>query len=377
MKSFTKKSVKGKRVIVRTDYNVPIADNVIMDDTRIRESLPTIKTLLENGASQVLLMSHLGRPKGKQAEFRMDPVGKRLSKLLEVKVEKLDDCVDVVPKAKIVLLENLRFHPEEEKNGIRFAKRLASLADVYVNDAFSVSHRKHASIHSITKFLPSYAGLSLEKEVEILELIRKKPEKPFIVILGGAKISTKLPLIRALLPKVSKILLGGAMIFTFYKALGYNIGNSLHEKKYEFECLELIKSSKIILPRTVVCSEDLNGKSRVRNYELNAIPKGVYGVDVAEESIKEFEFLMDKAKLVFWNGPMGIFEIRKFSKGTSEIAKFLAEHPSKVIIGGGDTASAVNSLNLAHKYYHVSTGGGALLEFISSKKLPGLEALKT
>lgn len=377
MKSFTKNVVKGKRVLVRTDYNVPITDNVIMDDTRIRESLPTIKTLLEKGASQIILASHLGRPKGRRAEFRMDLIGKKLSKLLEMKIEKLDDCINVEPKGKIVLLENLRFHLEEEKNGKRFAKKLASLADLYVNDAFSVSHRKHASIHAITKFLPSYAGLSLEKEVDILELVRKKPEKPFIVVLGGAKISTKLPLIKALLPKVSKILLGGAMIFTFYKALGYNIGNSLYEKKYELECLELIKSSKIILPRTVVCSEDIKGKALVRTCELNAIPKDVYGVDVAKDSIKEFEFLMDKAKLVFWNGPLGLFEIRKFSRGTRDLAKFLAEHPAKTIIGGGDTVSAVNSLNLAHKYYHVSTGGGALLEFVSGKKLPGLEVLKT
>lgn len=370
MKSIDDVDVKEKKVLVRADLDVPLMDGVVMDDTRIRYVLPTIRTLINKGASQIIIIGHLGRPKGFQSEFRLDPVAKKISQLLNLKVQKLDDCINIAAKGKIVLLENLRFYKEEVENDKAFAKQLASYADIYVNDAFAVSHRKHASVQAITEFLPSYAGLSLKKEIDILTSLRDDPERPFMVVLGGAKISTKLPIIKSLLKKVDKLFLGGAMIFTFYNALGYNIGKSLFEPGFEKECIELLKSNKLVLPKTVSSSYSLNGDGRLEEHGINGIPTDAYGVDIGLSSVKEFEKDLINAKTIFWNGPLGIFEVSKFAKSTNHLARFLSKKKT-VIIGGGDTIAALNKLQILD-YYHISSGGGSLLEFLAGKKLHGL-----
>ena len=380
--------VKNKRVIVRVDFNVPLDDKLnITDDSRIKGALPTIRYLIDNNV-KVILMSHLGRPKGKvKDEFRLTPVAKRLGELLKIDVKKLDDCVgegvakaisDMKPK-EVTLLENLRFHPEEEKNDQGFAKELASFAEVYVNDAFGTCHRAHASTEGITKYLPSVAGFLVSKEIEYFEKATKSPDKPYVAILGGAKVSDKIDVITNLLDKVDAILIGGAMAYTFLKSEGINIGNS----KLESDKLDLAKqilanakskNVRMLLPCDHIVADKIDASAKIEIVDKE-IPDGKIGLDIGPKTVKEFEGVLKNAKTVIWNGPVGFFELKPFSRGTTELARFLAKSDITTIIGGGDTAAAINELGLAKEMSHISTGGGASLEYLEGKTLPGIAAL--
>jgi len=380
--------VRNKRVIVRVDFNVPLDDKLnITDDSRIRGALPTIQYLIGNDA-KVILMSHLGRPDGKvKEELRLTPVAKRLSKLLNKEVKKLDDCVgDEVAKAiskmmpkEVILLENLRFHPEEEANDPGFAKQLASLADIFVNDAFGTCHRAHASTEGITKYIPSVAGFLVGKEIEYFEKATRNPDKPYVAILGGAKVSDKINVITNLTNKVNAILIGGAMAYTFLKSEGVNIGNS----KCEFDKIDLAKgilakaksrNIRILLPNDHVVADKVDASAKTEIVQKE-IPQGKIGLDIGPTTVKEFEEVLKGARTVIWNGPVGFFELKPFSKGTEELARFLAGSRATTIIGGGDTVAAINKLGLGEKMSHMSTGGGASLEYLEGKALPGIAAL--
>jgi phosphoglycerate kinase len=380
--------VKNKRVIVRVDFNVPLDEKLnITDDSRIKGALSTIQYLVDNNA-KVLLMSHLGRPKGKvKDEMRLTPVAKRLSELLGQDVKKLDDCIgDDVEKTistmkskDVILLENLRFHPEEEKNDTGFAKKLASFADIFVNDAFGTCHRAHASTEGITKYLPSVAGFLVSKEIEYFEKATKNPDKPYVAILGGAKVSDKIDVITNLTEKVDAILIGGAMAYTFLKSEGVNIGNSKLESDKIDLAKEILQSAKsknirIILPSDHVIADKIDASAQKETVDKE-IPEGKIGLDIGPKTVREFEDVLKSAKTVVWNGPVGFFELKPFSKGTEEIARFLAGSNATTIIGGGDTAAAVNELSLGKKMSHISTGGGASLEYLEGKTLPGIAAL--
>ena len=380
--------LKNKTVLVRADFNVPQDANLnITDDTRIRSTIPTLKYILENGAKKLVLMSHLGRPDGKiVAKYSLKPVAARLKELLGQEVLFLNDCVGAQvkqnidqSKEKVILLENLRFHAEEEANDADFAKQLASLADVFVNDAFGTAHRAHASTEGVTHFLKSAAGFLLEKEIKYLGGAVTNPPKPFMVILGGAKVTDKIGVIENLLPKCDVIIIGGGMAYTFLKAQGKQIGNS----KLEKEKLEIAKSildkakqlnKEILLPidHVVVDSIDPNAQTEIVGQD---IPDGKIAVDIGPKTVKLFEEKLKSAKTIVWNGPLGIFEMDAFSKGTLEIAKFIATLKTISIIGGGDTAAAIAKFKLEDKMSHISTGGGASLEFLEGKILPGIAAL--
>jgi 3-phosphoglycerate kinase len=369
----------GKRVLVRVDFNVPL-DNEgrITNDKRIKASLPTIRALLDKGAKQIILMSHLDRPGGKVVErLRMDRVGERLSGLLGMPVAKLDDCVDVVvPEARIVLLENLRFHPEEKEDGEVFAKKLASLADVYVNDAFGTCHRAHASVHAITKYLPSYAGLLVQKEMEVMGRAMEDPSRPLVAILGGAKVSDKIGLIENLLGICDRILIGGAMQFTFLKSQGIDVGGSRVEEDKVDLARRLLASGKILLPLDVVVAKKMEAGAETKLVPVEAIPPGWMGLDIGPGTIERFKEVLERAGTVLWNGPMGVFEIEEFSRGTREIARYLSGLDAITIVGGGDSAAAVQALGLEEKMTHVSTGGGASLAFLEGKEMPGIVGLR-
>ncbi|MFA5357112.1 MAG: phosphoglycerate kinase [Candidatus Omnitrophota bacterium] len=380
--------LKGLTVLVRADFNVPQDDNLeITDDTRIRATIPTLKYILQNEPKRIVLMSHLGRPKGKPVEkYTLKPVAVRLSELLGMPVKFLNECVgDNVKKRidtakeKVVLLENLRFHAEEEANDPEFAKGLASLADIYVNDAFGTAHRAHASTEGVTHYLKSGAGFLLEKEIQYLGSAIENPKRPFIVILGGAKVSDKITVIENLLPKSDAIIIGGGMAYTFLKAQGKSIGNS----KLEADKLELAGSildkaaslkKKILLPvdNVVVDKIEPDAKAEVVGED---IPDGKIAVDVGPKTVALFEDELKSAQTIVWNGPLGIFEMDAFSKGTEGIAKFLSTLGVTTIIGGGDTAAAIAKFKLEDKMTHISTGGGASLEFLEGKALPGIVAL--
>jgi len=380
--------LKDKRVIIRVDFNVPLDKDLnITDDVRMRSALPTIKYVLDEGAKKIILMSHLGRPKGKvKEELRLNPVAERLKELLGEPVLKLDNCVgeqlkkDIDNSAeKIILLENLRFHPEEEKNDPSFAKELSSLADIYVNDAFGTAHRAHGSTEGITKYLPSVAGFLLEKEINYLGGTLENPKRPFVVILGGAKVSDKIGVIENLLPKADAILIGGGMAYTFLKAQGQNIGKSkLEQDKLQIAGDLLTKAKeknvKIVLPVDHLVTESIEpvGKTQI----VKDIPEGLIAVDVGPRTIEDMKAVLKDAKTIVWNGPLGIFETDAFSKGTQEIADFIAKLEDVTsIIGGGDTAAAVAKFKLEDKMAHISTGGGASLEYLEGKVLPGIAAL--
>jgi len=380
MRFLDEMDITGKKVLVRVDFNVPLDDDGnITDDSRIKAALPTIQFLLEKN-SKIVLMSHLGRPKGKAVdELKMDIVATHLSVLLGQKVTKMDDCINIdMPEDEIVLLENLRFHEEEKKNDESFAEKLASLADVYVNDAFGTCHRTHASVDAITHHLPSCAGRLLQKEVETLSKAMEKPERPFIAILGGAKVSDKIGVIENLLPKVDAILIGGAMMFTFLKANGHEIGRSLVEDDKLQLAEELIKNAgnKVILPVDTVVADSKTAAADPKTVPVNDIPSDMFGLDIGEETVAVFSEMLKDAKTVLWNGPMGMFEVEQFAAGTREIAKAVAELKGTTIIGGGDSVAAVKQLGLTEKMTHVSTGGGASLELLEGKTLPALAALE-
>ncbi len=375
MRTIKDMNLDYKRVLVRVDFNVPLdADGNIVSDNRIKESLPTIKYILEHNCKQIILMSHLGKPDGKVVDkLKMDKVAERLEKLLGIGVVKLDDCINVDPKdARIIMLENLRFHAEEEANDENFARRLAVLGDVYVNDAFGTMHRAHASTAAVTKFLPGCIGFLVEKELRYLDLTNA--ERPFIAILGGAKISTKFGVIKELLKKVDYLLLGGAMVFTLYKAKGYNVGKSLYEEQFLAEAKLLLNNEKIILPDDIVVAKAIKSDSETMVVPEFDMPDEWIGLDIGHESVQLFKDYINRSKTIFWNGPLGYFEIPKFAVATNEIAEHLANSGKVVVIGGGDTEDAI--LPWKPKFTHVSTGGGASLEFITGKELPAIRALK-
>jgi len=391
IKDLNKNQLASKRVLVRVDFNVPLNEELeITDDTRIKAALPTIKYLTSHQA-KVILISHLGRPKGKVVEkLRLDPVARRLKELFKQDVKKVNDCIGEevekvisnMQKGEVILLENLRFYPEEEKNDDEFSKKLASLADIFVNDAFGTAHRAHASTVGVAKILPSYSGFLMAREIEVLNNLLEYPEKPFIVILGGAKISGKIEIIQNLLDIADKILIAGGMSYTCLAAKGYEVGNSLLEK-YDLDVVRKIlkraeeQGNKIILPVDLMITKEISEKAESKTVEINNIPKGGIGVDLGDKSLVIFEREIKKAKTIFWNGPVGVFEIEKYAKGTNKIAKILADMHGKAVtvIGGGDSISAIKSAGLTGKMTHISTGGGASLEFLGGKKLPGIEIL--
>ena len=383
--------VKGKKVLVRVDYNVPMdSEGEITDDIRIRSSLPTVEYLLENGAA-VILMSHLGRPKGEpKKEFSMLPVANKLSQLLKKEVVFADDDRVVSDKVmemakelnsgEVMLLQNTRFRKEEEKNEDSFAKELASLAELYVNDAFGTSHRAHASNVGVSKYLPSALGYLVEKEVSIMGKALDDPERPFVAILGGAKVSDKIGVIENLLSKVNAIIIGGGMAFTFLKAKGYEVGTSLLEEDKVQLAKDLMEKAKengvaMVLPVDVVVAGEFKNDTSFRTVPADGIPSDMMGLDIGSESIELFESVIKEAKTVVWNGPMGVFEMDNFNKGTYAVAKALVQSGAITIVGGGDSASAVEKAGLADKITHVSTGGGASLELLEGKVLPGIDAI--
>ncbi len=378
--------VKGKRVLVRVDFNVPLdkKTNEITDDKRIRESLPTIKFLTERNA-KVILCSHLGRPDGKIVDsLRMDKVAERLQQLLNKKVKKLNECVGGYAKeevsrmkdGEVIVLENLRFHPEEEANDKNFSKQLADLAELYINDAFGTCHRAHASTYGVAKYLKSAAGFLVEKELRVMGKAMEEPEKPFVGILGGAKISDKIKVMENLLAKVDKLLIGGAMIFTFLKAQGTNIGASRIEEEATDLAKRLLQNKKIVLPVDIVVADKFDANADSKAVSVDRIPDGWVGLDIGPDTIKNYRDILKNAKTVVWSGPLGVFEFDRFANGTKEIAGFLSALKAVTIVGGGDTAAAVEKFGFADKLTHVSTGGGASLEFFEGKKLPGIEALE-
>lgn len=379
--------LKDKKVIMRVDFNVPLdKEGNITDDARIRAAEETIRYILERSPKKLILMSHLGRPKGKVVDpLRMDKVAKRLSQILGLEVEKIDDCIGEQVKqaieatqAKLILLENLRFYPEEEKGDEGFARQLASLGDIYVNDAFGTAHRAHASTTIIAKFLPSCIGFLMEKEITFLSRIISEPTKPFVAILGGAKVSDKIGVVENLLKKVDRILIGGGMAYTFLKSEGLEIGSSLvEEEKIELtgKIMEEARDRgvEVVLPQDHLVVEDVDKPSTKKIVKV--IPSGYKGVDIGPETIQVFKEKLSSSKTVLWNGPLGIFENSEYAEGTKKIAEYLASLGIMVVVGGGDSASAAKKFGVADKFSHVSTGGGASLEFLEGKELPGIAAI--
>ncbi len=370
-------NLRNKRVLLRVDFNVPL-DNEgnITNDKRIRESIPTIEYILEQRSKRIIILTHLGRPEGKEVEsLRLNKIAEHLSFLLKKKVAKVDDCIDIViPETKIVLAENVRFYPEEEMDDLLFARKLALYGDIYVNDAFSVSHRAHASVHAIASLLPSCAGLLFEKEVKNLSLTNAL--HPIVGIMGGSKISDKILLVEKMLEKVDFLLLGGAMIFTFFQALGFSTGKSLVEKDKVELAKKVLENKKVVLPIDVLIADKKEVSAQTRIVEVDNIPADQMGVDIGPQTIALYKEILVKAKTVIWNGPLGIVEISAFANGTKEIAEHLTTLDAKTIIGGGDSAAFVESLGIAKKFTHVSTAGGAAIEFLEGKELPGIKALE-
>lgn len=382
--------VRSKRVLVRVDYNVPLdANGNVSDDKRITASLPTINYLLEQGA-RIILCSHLGRPKGEvKKEFSLAPVAKRLKELLpNVNIYFASDCIGEEAERKaaalkdgeILLLENLRFHKEEEKNDPEFAKKLASLAEIYVSDAFGTVHRAHASTAGVAAYLPAVAGFLIGKELSIMGGALENPERPFVAILGGAKVADKIGVITNLLNKCDTLLIGGGMAYTFFKAMGYEIGDSLLDAESIDLAKQLMETAKqkgvkLLLPVDTVVAKAFAADAEHMTVAANAIPAGWQGLDIGEKTRELFAAEIKNAKTVIWNGPMGVFEFPEFAKGTEAVAKACAECGGTTIIGGGDSASAVKKLGYADKMTHISTGGGASLEFLEGKVLPGVAAL--
>lgn len=377
--------LKNKRVLMRVDFNVPMQDGKVTDDKRIRAALPTIKYILEQNAS-LILMSHLGRPKSaSDSEFSLRAASETLSSLLESPVQMAPDCVgeEVEKMAKalkpkeVLMLENTRYHPEEEKNDLDFAKKLASLGEVYVNDAFGSAHRAHASTEGIARFLPAVSGFLMEQELEYLGRAVANPEHPYIAILGGAKVSDKILVVETLLSKCDKLIIGGGMANTFLSAQGLNMQDSLVEK----ESIETAKSilskfaDKLILPVDSVIADKFDAEANTQTVDVDKIPAGWRMLDVGPKTLGLYQEALSGAKLIVWNGPVGVFEMPKFAEGTFALAKMLAESKAITVIGGGDSASAVKKAGVAKQMTHVSTGGGASLEFLEGKELPGVAAL--
>jgi len=392
---FDKKTVKDidvrrKKVLVRVDYNVPLDENLnVTDNTRIKLSLDTINYLLEMEA-KIILMSHLGRPKGEVVEkFRLDPAAKELEKLTGRKVKKFDDTVSEQVKdhidnrmdyGDIVMLENVRFNPGEKKNDPQFAKALASLAQVYVNDAFGAAHRAHASVAGVAEYIPAVAGFLMKKEVDTLTSLLENPGRPFLAILGGSKVSDKIQVIKNLLGRVDTLILGGGMSYTFLKAKGFEIGKSICEDDqlgYAKDMLELAEKNNVnfLLPVDIVIAREYDKDSDKKTVSIQSIPVDWMGLDIGEKSVELFSKEIAGASTVFWNGPVGVFEWERFEQGTRNIASAVAQSPAVTVVGGGDTLAAIKKYNLSDKFSHVSSGGGASMELLEGKELPGVAAL--
>jgi len=381
--------LRNKRALVRVDFNVPLKEGRITDDTRITAALPTIKYILDQKGASVVLMSHLGRPKKPDKENSLAPVAQRLSQLLGKSVTLAPDCIGPAAEAAVkamkpgdvVLLENVRFHPEEEKNDPAFAKQLASLGDVYVNDAFGTAHRAHASTEGVAKILPGVAGFLMEKEIKFLGGVFENPTKPFVSVIGGAKVSTKIAVLEALLPRVSTTIIGGGMAYTFLKVQGRQVGKSLVEDDFLPTAASFLEKAKkagveVLLPVDHRVGSEFAETAKAETVDGADVPAGKVAMDIGPKSVALFREKIVKARTVVWNGPMGVFEFPEFSKGTQEIAKAVAECKGTTVVGGGDSVAAVNQFGLADKITHVSTGGGASLELLEGKQLPGVVALK-
>jgi len=392
LKSVRDLEVRGKRVLVRVDFNVPLKAGEVTNDSRIRASLPTIKYLLKKKA-KVILISHLGRPEGRPVEsLRLDPVAAKLAALLKLKVHKLDDCIgkkvqeeiNKMREGEIILLENVRFYREETKNDPRFAQSLSELADIFIHDAFAAAHRRHASTYEIAKLLPSAAGFLLEKEVEMLSRAIEDPEHPFIAIIGGKKAEEKIGNLLGLLKHVDIFLIGGGIAFTFLKALGYQVGESVIDEDFIAEVKEFMEraakaGAKVLLPLDVQIApqQKLLSVAAAKNVSAAKIPPGWMGLDIGPQTVREFKKELQQVKTILWAGPLGAFELPQFAKGTAEIAKAVVESQAFAIIGGGETGAAIEEFGLAEaKNIYISTGGGATLEFLAGKEMPGIEVLQ-
>lgn len=383
--------VSGKRVLVRCDFNVPMKDGVITDDIRITSALPTIKYLIENDA-KVILMSHMGRPKGEpKPEFSLKPVADRLAQLLGMDVVfaasdvVVDDSVrakaDELKPGQVILLENVRYRKEETKNEEPFTGELASLGDIFVNDAFGTAHRAHCSTAGLAKYMPSVSGFLIEKEVKFLGDALEDPQRPFLAIMGGAKVGDKIPVIENLLKKVDSLIIGGGMSYTFFKAMGYEIGKSILDEESIDLAKELMKKAedagvKLLLPVDTVCAKEFDNDSESGVFDRDSIPADMMGMDIGPKTVERYKTAIAEAKTVVWNGPAGVFEMPNFAAGTKAIAEALASSGAVTIIGGGDSAAAVEQFGLADKMTHISTGGGASLEFLEGKDLPGISCLE-
>lgn len=383
--------VKGKRVLVRCDFNVPMQEGKITDDIRITAALPTIEYLVDHGA-KVILMSHMGRPKGEaKMEYTLEPVADRLSELLNQKItfisvpevvnQQIKDAAQALKDGQVMLLENVRFRKEETKNEPGFAKELAELGEIFVNDAFGTAHRAHCSTAGVADYLPAVSGFLIEKEVKFLGDALDNPQRPFVAIMGGAKVGDKIPVIENLLKKVDTLVIGGGMSYTFFKAMGLEIGTSILDEESIELAGRLMKEAddagvKLLLPVDVVCAKEFDNNSEKIICSREAIPSDRMGMDIGPESIDLISQELAKAKTVVWNGPMGVFEMSNFAEGTKKVAQALANSSAATIIGGGDSAAAVEQFGYADKMTHISTGGGASLEFLEGKTLPGIAVLE-
>jgi phosphoglycerate kinase len=387
MRTLDDLDVEGKRVLVRVDFNVPLTqspsatgtgdgDQQITDDSRIRGALPTLKELRSKGAARLVLAAHLGRPKDREPELSLRPVAERLSELLGTEV-KLAPSLDEVPEGDVVMLENVRFEPGETKNDPELAKRYAALADVYVNDAFGAAHRAHASTEAVAHLLPAAAGRLLEREVATLQGILEEPQRPLVAVVGGAKVTDKIGVLEAFLRRADAVLIGGAMCFPFFAAQGHSVGDSLCEDEGVDPAREALAHSegKLVLPSDLVAGREFSADTEVRELDGVDVPDGWMGLDIGAASAQRYAETIDRAGTVFWNGPMGAFELEPFAAGTRTVAEAMARCPGTTVVGGGDSAAALASFGLADRVDHLSTGGGASLELIEGKPLPGVEAL--
>ncbi|MBN1834808.1 MAG: phosphoglycerate kinase [Spirochaetales bacterium] len=382
--------LRGKKVLVRVDFNVPLKEGRITDDTRIRASVPTMRYVLEQEGTRLILMSHLGRPKGKPSpELSLKPAAERLSELLGRPVRMGTDCIgsEVEKQAaglgagEVLLLENLRFHKEEEANDPAFAAGLAKLGDIYVNDAFGSAHRAHASTEGVARIIPGVAGLLMEKEIRFLGGLLESPEKPFVAIIGGAKVSTKIAVLESLLERVSSLIIGGGMAYTFLKARGLEIGKSLVEDEFLDTARRLLakaeeKQVAVLLPVDHKVAGEFSESAKAEYVDGESIPAGKIGMDIGARTLEIYRKAVAEARTIVWNGPLGVFEFPEFAKGTLEIAKAVADNSGTTVVGGGDSVAAVKQFKLDDKISHVSTGGGASLEFLEGKQLPGVVALE-